>query len=60
MSGFITSPNYPHRYSPDTKCRCVVNASSDQAREPAEILLRVLDYDVPGIYLILNDSSLQF
>jgi len=46
MSGFITSPNYPHRYSPDTKCRCVLNASSDQPQEHAEILLQVLDLDL--------------
>jgi len=47
MSGFITSPNYPHRYPPDTKCRCVINASSvDRSPEPAEIILQVLDYEL--------------
>jgi len=45
-SGFITSPNYPQRYSPDTNCRCVVNASGVQAQRTAEILLEVLDYDL--------------
>jgi len=48
-SGFITSPNYPNRYSPDTKCRCILNASSDQAQTPAEILLQVLDYDLSSL-----------
>jgi len=38
-SGFITSPNYPQRYSPDTNCQCVLNASSDQAQGRTEVLI---------------------
>ena len=45
-SGYITSPNYPDRYSPDTNCRCILNASTDQAQGPTEIFLQVLDYDL--------------
>lgn len=33
--GYVTSPNYPHRYSPDTNCRCVLKANADHT----EILL---------------------
>jgi len=42
--GFITSPNYPSRYSPDTNCQCILNASSAHARAPAVILIQVLDH----------------
>jgi len=50
-SGYVTSPNYPHRYSPNTYCRCVLNATSgDRGAAPpapaAEILLGVLDHDL--------------
>jgi len=51
-SGFMTSPNYPHRYPPDTKCRCVVNASTDQTPTPAEILIQVPNCPT-RIYLLL-------
>ena len=48
-SGFITSPNYPQRYSPDTNCQCVLNASSDQAQGRTEVLIQVRRYII-GMY----------
>ena len=56
-SGFITSPNYPHRYSPDTKCRCVINATGDQRQERTEILIQIQHRAIQEVCFILNSTS---
>jgi len=60
-SGFITSPNYPQRYSADTNCQCVLNASNDQSQGRTEILFQVRrslrQYRVHCIGYVLSDCA---